>query len=123
MAGERAPCRLVDAEFVEHSGELVAVFCTVDIDWRSTEDGHILTVEFHGEVVWNLTTHADDDATRLFEVDDIEQTLKGEFVEIEAVAHIVVGRYGLGVVVDHDALITQLASGIDGIDRTPVELD
>ena len=39
-AGQFLPSRLVDAELVEHSRELVTVFCTVDRDRRCTEDRH-----------------------------------------------------------------------------------
>ncbi|EJP32999.1 hypothetical protein HMPREF1146_0001 [Prevotella sp. MSX73] len=120
--GEGAPGRLVDAQFVEHGRELVAVFGTVDVDGRRAEDGHILPVELHGEVVGYLSAHAHDDALGLFEVDDVEHALLGEFVEIEAVAHVVVGGDGLGVVVDHDGLVAQTACRGDGVDRTPVKL-
>ena len=80
-------------------------------------------MEFHGEVVWNLTTYRDDDAARLLQIHHVEHTLQREFIEVETVAHIVVGRYGLGIVVDHDRLIAQLTGGVDGIHRTPVELN
>ena len=38
---------------------------------------------------------------RLLQLDDIHDTLEGELVEVKTVAHIVVGRYGLRVIVDH----------------------
>ena len=53
---------------------------------------------------------------------DIHHPLEAQFVEIEPVADIVVGRYRLGVVIDHDAPPTALADGIEGIDAAPVEL-
>ncbi|CUP62700.1 Uncharacterised protein [Segatella copri] len=55
----------------------------------------------HSQVVWNLTTGRYDDTMRLLHLDDIHHTLEGQLVEVETVAHIVVGRYGLWVVVDH----------------------
>ena len=122
-AGEGTPCRLVDAELVEHCRELVAVLCTVDVEWRCAEHRHSLTMELHREVVRNLSAHRNDDASWRLKVDYVEHALKRELVEIETVAHVIVGRYGLRVVVDHDRLVALLASGIDGIDRTPVELN
>ena len=121
-ACQRTPSRLVDAQFVEHSRELVAVLCTVDIHGRGTQYGHTLTMQLHGQVVGNLTTHADDDATGLLQVHHVEHALQRELVEIEAVAHVIVGRHGLGVIVNHDRLIAQFASRVDGVHRTPVEL-
>ncbi len=41
---------------------------------------------------------------RLLQVDDIHHTLEGQLIEVETVAHIVVGRYGLRVIV---AIITE----------------
>ena len=48
-------------------------------------------MELHGEVVGYLATNADDDATGLFEVDDIEHAFHRQLIEVEAVAHVVVG--------------------------------
>ena len=121
--GQGTPTRLVDAEFVEHGRELVAVFSAVDVDGTCAEHGHMLPVELHGEVIRNLSAHADDDAARFFDVDDVEHALQRQFIEVEAVAHVVVGRHGFGVIVDHHALITLSAGGLDGVYRTPVELN
>ncbi len=120
--GECAPCGLVDAQLVEHGGELVAVFGAVDVDGAGAQHGNSLAMEFHGQVVGYLSAHADDDASWRLEVDDVEHTLEREFVEVETVAHVVVGGDGLRVVVDHDALVAQAAGCVDGVDRAPVEL-
>ena len=120
--GQCTPCGLVDAQLVEHSRELVAVLGTVDVDRAGTQYGNTLAVQLHGEVVRYLSTHRDNDTTGLLEVHDVEHTLQRQLVEVEAVAHVVVGRHGLGVVVNHDRLVTQLAGSVDGVDRTPVEL-
>ena len=80
-------------------------------------------MELHGQVIRNLSTYRDNHTTRLLQIDDIKHTFEGEFVEVETVAHVVVGRYSLGVVVDHDGLVAQLAGGLYSIHRTPVELN
>ena len=113
---------MIDAEFVEHGRELVSVLSTVDVDRTGTQNGNTLTMQLHSEVVRYLTTYRHDDTTRLFEVHNVENALQRELVEIQTVAHVVVGRHGLRVVVNHDGLIAQLASGVDGVHRTPVEL-
>ena len=53
---------------------------------------------------------------------DIHHALKGKLIEVEAVAHIIVGRYGLGVVVDHHAAIALAADGVKSLHSAPVEL-
>ncbi len=80
-------------------------------------------VKFHREVVGDLSAHAHDDSARGLKVDYIHHALEAEFVEVETVAHIVVGRHGLGIIVDHDRLVTELAAGVGGVDRTPVKLN
>ena len=60
--------------------------------------------------------------TRRLEVDHVEHALQRELVEVQAITHIIVGRYCLRVVVDHDTLVTQFTSRVDGVYRTPVEL-
>ena len=114
---------MVDAEFVEHRREFVAVFGAVDVDGRSAEHGNALPIEFHRQIVGNLTADRHDDASRLLQINDVEHALQGQFVEIEAVAHIVVSRDGFGVVIDHNRLVAQLPRRVDGVHRTPVELD
>ena len=79
-------------------------------------------MELHSQVIGYLTTYADNNTTGRFQIDDIKDTLQGKLVEIQAVAHVVVGRNGLRVVVNHDGFVTLLACGIDGVDGTPVEL-
>ena len=59
---------------------------------------------------------------RLLHLDDIHHTLEGQLVEVETVAHIVVGRYGLWVVVDHHRAPALLANGVQSLNATPVEL-
>ena len=117
------PRGLVDAELIEHTRELVAVLGAVDRQRRRTQHGDILVVELHCQVVGDLTTHRNDHASRCFEIQHVHHALERQLVEVQTVAHIVVGRNGLGVVVDHHRLIAQLAGGLDSIHRAPVELN
>ena len=121
-ACQGTPAGLVDAELIKHGRELATVLGTVDADGRRAEDGHALAVELHGEVVRYLSARGDYHASGRLEVDDVEHSFKRQLVEVEAVAHVVVRRDGLRVVVYHDALVAELAGGLYGVDRTPVEL-
>ena len=86
------------------------------------EEAYAHAVEAHGEVVRNLSTGRYDNTHGALELDDIHHTLEGELVEEQAVTHIIVGRYGLGVVVDHHAAVALLADGVERLHTTPVEL-
>jgi len=105
QAGQFLPSRLVDAQLVKHSWELVAVFSTVNRNRRGTQYRNRLAIEFHGQVVRNLTTYRNDDAARLFQIDDVEYAFEWQFVEVQAVAHVVVSRNRFRVVVNHDRLV------------------
>ena len=58
---------------------------------------------------------------RIFEVENIEHPLESQFVEIEAVAHVVIGRYRFGIIIDHDTAVSLLAYGIEGVYPAPVK--
>ena len=121
QAGQLLPSRLVDAETVEHGRELVAVLRTVDRHRRRAQDVYRLTMEFHGQVVRYLSTHGHDDTARLLQVDHVEHTLERQLIEVETVAHVIVRRNRLWIIVDHDGLVTQLACGLYRVDGAPIE--
>ena len=121
--GQLAPARLVDAQRVAHGREFLPVLGAVDVDWRCAEDRDVAPVEFHCQIVGNLSAHRHYDAFGVFEVDDVEHALLGQFVEVEAVADVVVGADRFGVIVDHDRSQAFFLDGVDGVDRAPVELD
>ena len=107
----------------QHLRELSTVLCVIDVLSLGPKDWHILCIELHRQVVRNLTTGRYDDTVRLFQVDDIHHTLECQLIEVETVAHIVVGRYGLRVIVDHHRAPTLLTDGIQCLHTTPVELN
>ncbi len=120
--GELAPAWLVDSEAVEHGREFVAVFGAVDTLGSRAEDIHTGTVEARCKVVGNLAAHREYHAVRILHLKDIHHALVGKLVEIESVADIVVGRYCLGVVVDHHRAPAFLACCKEGVYRAPVKL-
>ena len=79
-------------------------------------------MQFHGEIVGDLSAYRYDDTVGRFEIDDIEHAFERKLVEVKSVAHIVVGRYRFGVIVDHNRFITQFACRLYRIDRAPVKL-
>ena len=119
---QSVPFRLVDAQGVEHGRELVPVLSPVDAHRTRAEDRHMLAVQLHGKVVRNLSANGDNHTHGILQVYHIEHTLQRQFVEIELVAHVVVGRDGLRVVVDHDTLVSKFPRCGDGVHRAPVEL-
>ena len=120
--GECAPLGLVHADTVEHGGELIAVFGVVDRLRGGAEDRHVLRVEFEREVVRNLPACGDNHAVGVLQLEDIHHALEGQLVEIKAVAHVVVGGDGLGVVVNHHGAVSVLANGLERLHAAPVEL-
>ena len=99
----------------------MAVFGVVDILGTCSEDVHILGGKTRSKVVWNLTTGRENCAVRLLDIDDIHHTFKCKFVEIETVAHIIIGRYCLGVVVYHHRAPTLFFHCLKRIHTTPVK--
>ncbi len=83
----------------------------------------MLLIEAHCKVVRNLSTGGNDYAIRLLHVDDIHNTLECQLIEIETVAHVIVGRNGLRVIVYHHRAVALLADSIESLHATPVELN
>ena len=74
-------------------------------------------------IMTSLASDTEDDPLRVFHPIDVHDGLEGDLVEVEPVAHVVVGGDGLGVVVEHDGLLAEGAQLADAPDRAPVELD
>ena len=120
--GEGAPLGLVHADTVEHGRELIAVFGIVNRLRGGAKDRHVLCVEFEREVVRNLPACGDNHTVGVLQLEDIHHALEGQLVEIKAVAHVVVGGDGLGVVVYHHGAVSVLANGLERLHAAPVEL-
>ena len=78
--------------------------------------------ERQGQVVRDLAARRDDDPVRGLQFDDVHHPLETQFVEIQAVAEVVVGRDRFRVVIHHDAPETVLPEGLEGLHPAPVEL-
>ena len=64
-----------------------------------------------------------DHADRMLVGDDVENVFQRDGLEIEAVARVEVGAYGLGIVVDDDRAVSVLAQRPDAVDARVIELD
>ena len=117
-----APFGLIDTVLGQHLREFGTVLCSVDIPGLRSEDAYFLFVEEHREVVRYLSTRRHYHPVWLFHFDDVHNSLKGELVEVQSVAHVVVCRHRFGVVVDHHRAVALLADGVERLHSTPVEL-
>ena len=120
--GQCTPLGLIHTQLIQHLREFRTVLSAIDIRSLRTQDVHMLLVKIDGEVIGNLTSRGDNHTMGLFKLDDIEHPLKGELVEVETVTHIVVGRDGLGIIVDHHRAPTLLTDGVQRLHTAPVEL-
>ena len=121
--GECTPFGLIDPYTIKHGRELIAVLCIVNGFGRGTKDRHVLLIELHSEVIRYLSAGGDDDTVRVLEFDDIHDAFEGQFIEIETVTHVIVGRNGLWVVIDHHRAETVVSDRVQCLYTTPVELD
>ena len=101
----------------------MAVLSIIDALGRCAKDVHAALIKANGKVVRNLTAHRNDGAVWLFHFNNVHYTFKGEFIEVEAVAHVVVGRHGFGVIVNHHRTPAFVLDGKKRVYATPVELN
>mmetsp|Transcript_7284 Transcript_7284/g.23990 ORF Transcript_7284/g.23990 Transcript_7284/m.23990 type:complete len:641 (-) Transcript_7284:2227-4149(-) len=120
--GHLTPVGLVDADLVEDGGELVPVLRLVDVGRLGAEDVCARRLERQREVVWRLAADRDDDAEGGLVLVDVHHALGRDLLKVELVALVVVGRDRLGVEVDHDGAVAELAQCADARDGAPVEL-
>ena len=120
-ARQLLPAGLVDAELVEHGGELVAVLCIIDVFGLRPEDGDALRVELESEVIGDLSARREDDTAWRLQIKDVKYALEGQLIEVQTVGDIVVRADGLGIIVDHHRAVALLADRLQGVDATPVE--
>ena len=117
------PARLVHFQLVDNARELVAVFRPVDVFRPGPQDRNAAVGKPQCQVVRDLTADGDHDAVRILHLHDVHDTLVGQFVEIQAVAHVIIGRDRFRVVIDHNAPVTLFLDGLQAGYRAPVEFD
>src|SRR6185503_11211057 len=99
-----AVVRLRNAEFIQQSPEAFAIFSEVYRIRRRSDDFDTGFMQAHREVQRCLPAKLDDDAVRLFDIDDVHHVFEREWLKIESIRSVVIGRDGFGIAVDHDGL-------------------
>jgi hypothetical protein len=117
------PRRHADAEIVGEAPEALAVLREVDCPERRAEYPDARVLERLRELQRRLPAELDDDTFRLLAPADGEHGCGVERLEVEAVARVVVGRYRLGIRVDHDRLVAERPECLCRVDAAVVELD
>ncbi len=79
--------------------------------------------ELQGRLAAELHDHALERPVLPLLVEDGEHVLGGQRLEIKPVRRIVIGRHRLGVAVDHDRFVADLAQREGGVAAAIVELD
>ena len=76
------PLRLVNLKIIAELRELMAILGLVDIIRRCAPDFEIGLLATHGQSVWDLPAHGDDQAIGILLLVDVEHSLEREFVEV-----------------------------------------
>ena len=120
--GHMRPLRLIDSKLVEQRAEFRAVLGGIDRLRAGAEKLHAGPRQPQREIVRDLAAHAHHDAVGTLVLVQVEHRLEADLVEVQPVAHVVVGADRLRVVVEHDRLVAQGRRRLHGVDRAPVEL-
>ena len=115
--------RLAQAQFVQQLLEALAIFCSVDHVRAGADDRHAAGLQVACQLERGLSTELNDHSGRFFDRDDLQNILERQWLEIQAIRGIVVGRHGLRIAIDHDRLIAVFAQRERSMHATVVELD
>ena len=115
--------RLAQSECLDQLLESLPIFSEIDAVGTGPHDSHTLRLQRSGKLERSLATVLHDHAVGLLDAYNLEDILECERLEIETVRRVVVGRNGLRVAVDHDALVPRLAHCERGLHTAVVELD
>ena len=73
------------------------------------------------QIVRNLAAHGDHDAMRMLDLEYVQHPFKGQLIEIQAVAHVIIRGDRLRIVIDQDAPVPMFLDRLEARYRTPVE--
>ena len=99
----------------------MAIFCAVNVNGLCAQNLHFLSVEFHCQIIRNLSTSGKNCAVGCFQIDDVHHPFKSKLIEIQAIAHIIVGGNGFGVIVNHHRTPALTLHSEQRIHTTPVK--
>ena len=110
-------------EPLEQGTEALTVLGQVDRLVRRAEDAVARMLELARELERRLSAELDDHSFRPLALADRQHLLNPEWLEVEPVGRVVVGRNGLRIAVDHHRFEPELAEGARRVDAAVVELD
>ena len=110
-------------QIIEQFLEALAVFGCINHVGRSADNGHARFFQPQGQFQRRLTAILHDHAGGLFFIDDFQYVFECEWLEVQPVRGVVIGRDGFGVAVDHDGLIAIFTHGQRRVHAAVVELD
>ena len=107
----------------EQVTESLAVFCEIDSIRGRAENPDAVCLESFGEFQRSLPAERHDDAIRLFDITDIENIFECEWLKVEFVGLIVIGRDSFRIAIDHDRLEALFLQRVDSVNTTIIKLD
>ena len=108
---------------LEQPLESLAILGEVDVVRTGPDDGDAMRLQGARKLERGLPAVLHDHPLGPFDADDLEHVLKRQRLEVETIGRVVVGRHGLRIAVDHDALVPRLAHRERGLHAAVVELD
>ena len=113
----------LDAVLLHGRIEALAILRRVNHIRGGTQNAHASLLQGVGQLDSRLAAKGRHNAHRLLRCNDAQHVLGGQGLKVQAIGGVEVGGDGLGVVVDHDHVITGLLKHPHAVDRGIVELD
>ena len=127
ISGGNSVFRLLQLQLVHQRLEALAIFGQIDGVWRGAKDWNAFSFQRVGEfqrgLAAKLHNHAVQRAVFLLNAQDFHHMLKGEWLKIQAIRGVIVGRHSLWVAVDHDGFIALLGQRVAGMTAAVIKLD
>jgi hypothetical protein len=103
--GGRAVGRLPELEPLQQMLKPFAILRQVDGVRSRPDDWHAFRLQRSGQLQRRLPTELHDHSPRIFPVYDFEYVFQRQWLKIQAVRSVVIGRNGFGIAIDHDGLV------------------
>ena len=78
-------------------------------------------MQTHRQIIRYLSPRGNNYSLRYLQFDNIHYPLEGKFIEIQAVAGIVIRAYRFGIVINHDRTIPHFPNRVQGTHPAPVK--
>src|SRR3989338_384717 len=78
-------------------------------------------LELFSKIVWPLSADRNDKPEGFFKFKNIRNCFKRQIFKIQAVGHVIVGRYGFRIAVDDDGLFPVTSQGERSMHARPVK--